>query len=129
MGVNLYEVASIVDAEILTPKLDLSRDVCCAYGADLLSDVLAFTRPRTLLLTGLFNLQVVRTAEMAELAGIVIVRGKTVDQSLLDLACASQIPIMRSKLTMFESCGRLYKAGMLPCSKDAECVDNVCRPL
>lgn len=126
---NLYKVAATIDAQILTPTLDLSREVCCAYGADLLSDVLAFTRPRTLLLTGLFNLQVVRTAEMAELAGIIVVRGKTVDQSLLDLACASQIPVLGTKLTMFESCGRLYKAGMLPCSRDAECANNVCHAL
>jgi predicted transcriptional regulator len=126
---NLYEVASKVDARILTPTLDLSREVYCAYGADLLSDVLAFTRPHTLLLTGLFNLQVVRTAEVAELAGIIVVRGKTVDQSLLDLACASRIPILQTKLTMFESCGRLYQVGMLPCSKDVECVNNVCHPM
>ena len=123
---NLYDIASKIDATILTPKLDLSRQIYCAYGADLLSDVLAFTRPSTLLLTGLINIQVVRTAEMAELGGIVVVRGKPVHNSLQELACACKIPLLWTELTMFESCGRLYQSGIKPCIKDAGCDCNVC---
>ncbi|HBS92986.1 MAG TPA: hypothetical protein DG577_09585 [Firmicutes bacterium] len=125
-ALNLYDIATKLDASILTPKLDLSRQVHCAYGADLLSDVLAFTRPSTLLLTGLINIQVVRTAEMAELGGIVVVRGKPVHRSLQELACACKIPLLRTRMTMFESCGRLYQSGIKPCIKDPGCECNVC---
>lgn len=114
---NIFEVASKIEATILTPKLDLCGQVYWAYGADLLSDVLAFTQPATLLLTGLINTQVVRTAEMADLGGIVVVRGKPVNPTLQELAHACKIPLLQTKMTMFESCGRLYTAGLKPCAR------------
>ena len=114
---KLFDVALNVDATILTPKLNLSRQVYWAYGADLLSDVLAYTWPETLLLTGLINTQVIRTAELADLGGIVVVRGKYVNQTLIELANKCNIPIMQTTMTMFESCGRLFGAGLSPCAR------------
>lgn len=114
---KLLEVAVHLEAQILTPKLDYSRQVYWAYGADLLSDVLAYTRPETLLLTGLINTQVVRTAELADLGGIVVVRGKTVQPALVELAAKCNIPLMQTTMTMFESCGRLYGAGLSACAR------------
>ena len=84
-------------------------------GADLMSDVLAFTHEGTLLMTGLTNPQVVRTAEMAGITAIVFVRGKVPPPETVTLAEEKGIPLLASKYTMFETCGRLYKAGLPGC--------------
>ena len=84
-------------------------------GADLMSDVLAFTHEGTLLMTGLTNPQVVRTAEMAGITAIVFVRGKVPPPETVTLAEGKGIPLLASKHTMFETCGRLYSAGLPGC--------------
>ena len=84
-------------------------------GADLMSDVLAFTQEGTLLMTGLTNPQVVRTAEMASVKAVVFVRGKLPPAETIALAEEKGIPLLASKYTMFETCGRLYKAGLPSC--------------
>ena len=96
----------------------MNREFSEAYGADLLSDVLAFAKSKTLLLTGLVNNQAVRTAEMLDLGAIIVVRGKKVDQQTIDLARECNIPLIRTEKTMFESCGILYKHGISPCKTD-----------
>ena len=75
----LYEIRDILDAEVITGKSRMDREVDFAFGADLMSDVLAFVNERTVLLTGLTNPQVIRTAEMMDLAAIIYVRGKRPD--------------------------------------------------
>jgi len=80
-----------------------------------MSDVLAFTHAGTLLLTGLTNPQVVRTAEMAGIGAIVFVRGKLPPAETIALAQERGIPLLASKYTMYESCGRLYQAGLASC--------------
>jgi len=112
--VKLEQVLSIIQAEALSYSVDLSLSVSAACGADLMSDVLAFTRSGTLLLTGLTNPQVVRTAEMAGIPTIVFVRGKIPPEETLALAREQDIPLFATKLTMYEACGRLYKAGLRP---------------
>jgi predicted transcriptional regulator len=82
------------------------------YGSDLMSDVLAFVELDSLLLTGSTNLQVVRTAEIADVAGICIVRGKQPQEETVKLADEKKIPLLVTKLSMYESCGRLYKEGL-----------------
>ena len=86
-----------------------------ACGSDLMSDVLAFTHEGTLLMTGLTNPQVIRTAEVAGIAAIVFVRGKLPPSETISLAKGSGIPLLASKYTMFETCGRLHKAGLPSC--------------
>lgn len=86
-----------------------------ACGADLMSDVLAFTHAGTLLMTGLTNPQVVRTAEMAGIVAIVFVRGKLPPAETIALAKEKGIPLLASKYTMYETCGRLYQAGLPSC--------------
>ncbi len=81
-------------------------------AADLMSDVLACVKPGALLLTGLCNLQVVRTAQMADLAAVVFVRGKLPDAATLALANAEGIPLISSPFGLFELCGRLYEQGV-----------------
>ena len=77
-----------------------------------MSDVLASIQPNAVLLTGLCNPQVVRTAQMADVAAIVFVRGKVPTQDIIDLANDEHIPLITAPYGMFELCGRLYGAGL-----------------
>lgn len=112
---KLREIIEIVSGTMLTRGSNLDMEMSCAAGADLMSDVLAFAKPGALLLTGLINSQVVRTAEMAEIAAIVFVRGKIPAVETIALAEEKGIPLVASPHTMFEMCGRLFDAGMASC--------------
>lgn len=112
---RLSEVIRIVEGKLLTPDDLPDVDVVCACGADLMSDVLTFAKPRALLLTGLANSQVVRTAEVAEIAAVVLVRGKRPDADALALAADRGIPLIASSYGLFELCGRLWQAGLSGC--------------
>ncbi|RPH58340.1 MAG: hypothetical protein EHM81_10165 [Chloroflexi bacterium] len=109
---KLDDVVKIVRGIVLNPEISLNREVKGGCGADLMSDVLASIQPDALLLTGLTNLQVIRTAQMADVRAIVLVRGKKAQPGMLDLATQENIPVISSPYGMFELCGRLYKAGL-----------------
>jgi predicted transcriptional regulator len=109
---NVEELIQIINGELLNKDADLSRDINGGCGADLMSDVLAYIQPEAVLLTGLCNPQVVRTSQMADVAAIVLVRGKNPPQETIDLATKERIPLISSPYGMFEVCGRLYKAGL-----------------
>jgi predicted transcriptional regulator len=112
---KLGEVQELIDGELITPGADLDTEIQMGCGADLMSDVLAFTHEGTLLMSGLTNPQVVRTAEMADVKAIVFVRGKIPPRETIALAEEKGIPLLASKYTMFETCGRLYEAGLRSC--------------
>ncbi|WP_299024659.1 DRTGG domain-containing protein [uncultured Thermanaerothrix sp.] len=111
---ELKRAIEILDGEVLTTSVNLNRQVKGGVGADLMSDVLSSTQPEALLLTGLCNPQVVRTAVMADVTAIVLVRGKQPPNETLQLAENEGIPLISTRYGMFEACGRLYQAG-LPC--------------
>jgi hypothetical protein len=111
-GMDLQTVISLLDAKIVYNHPVLEQIVSGGAGADLMSDVLAFTEPDSLLLTGLTNLQVVRTAEMAGIRAIVFVRGKYPPEDTIRLAEETRIPLFSTHCTMYEACGRLYQAGL-----------------
>jgi len=108
-SITLAEVREILDAEVLNGD-DLSIRVETIGAADLLSDVLATSKPGTLLLTGLVSTQVIRTAIVADLCGVVFVRGKKPGDEIIALARESGIPVLGTPLKMFEAAGRLYMA-------------------
>jgi len=112
---TLAEVLSVIEGKKISCDKDFSQEVSMACGADLMSDVLAFTHAGTLLMTGLTNPQVVRTAEMAGIVAIVFVRGKLPPPETIALAKEKGIPLLASKYTMYETCGRLYQAGLPSC--------------
>lgn len=109
---KLREVLEIIEGKVISKDVDLDLEVTSGGGADLMSDVLAFAQEGMLLMTGLTNPQVVRTAEMAGTAAIVFVRGKIPPPETITLAEQRGIPLLASKYTMFETCGRLYVAGL-----------------
>ena len=88
-----------------------------------MSDVLAFTRPGSVLLTGLTNSQVIRTAEMLDLKGVVFVRSKKPDERTVKMAEALQLVIICSPHPLYESCGRLYASGLGGC-QDTRCAEQ-----
>jgi predicted transcriptional regulator len=109
---QLREVLEVVEGKLISKDTDLTMEVHVGGGADLMSDLLAFGQDGMLLMTGLTNPQVVRTAEMAGVAAIVFVRGKIPPPETINLACQVGMPLLASKYTMFETCGRLYHAGL-----------------
>ncbi|NLU45109.1 MAG: hypothetical protein GXX11_09690, partial [Acholeplasmataceae bacterium] len=106
---KLSEVQKALSARTIVGEDKLNREAESAFGADLMSDVLAFTRKKTLLLTGLTNVQVIRTADVSELSAIVFVRGKIPGAEILQVAKECDIPVLLTDYTMFEACGILYK--------------------
>ena len=115
---KLQELLKLVDGDILTDDADLNREVKGGCGADLMSDVLASIQPHAVLLTGLCNPQVVRTAQIADVAAIVLVRGKKPPKETIELANQESIPLISSPYGMFDLCGRLYQAGLPSLEKD-----------
>jgi predicted transcriptional regulator len=113
----LEDIRRILDASVIVGDDLLSKDVVMACGSDLMSDVLSFVKSEALLLTGLTNPQVVRTAEMADLAAICFVRGKKPGAETIDIAKVKGIPLLTTNLPMFESCGRLHREGLSGCSE------------
>jgi len=112
---KLRQVLEVMEGHVISQVVDLDQEVQMGCGADLMSDVLAFSHEGTLLLTGLTNPQVVRTAEMAGIHAIVFVRGKIPPSETVTLAAERGIPLLASKYTLFETCGRVYRAGLPSC--------------
>ncbi|MCD4673906.1 MAG: hypothetical protein K8R77_14690 [Anaerolineaceae bacterium] len=104
---NIQELIDAIEGELITKDTDLTKEVKGAFAADLMSDVLASIEPETVLLTGLCNPQVVRTARIADVVAIVFVRGKNPDESTIALAEKEEIPLITSQLGMYALCGRL----------------------
>ena len=110
MTVN--DIKNLLNAEILCGENFKDREVHTACGSDMMSDVLAFVKDQSVLLTGLCNPQAVRTAEMMDIVCIVFVRGKQPDESMLELAEEREIVIMSTPMRMFTACGILYENGL-----------------
>lgn len=109
---RLDQIIKTVDGKIISAEVDLTIEIDTAFGADLMSDVLAFVHTGTMLLTGLTNPQAVRTAEMAGVTAILFVRGKYPPAQTIALAAEKGVPLLWSPYTMYETCGRLYQAGL-----------------
>lgn len=105
-------VLSVLDGEVLSQQASLDRTFAVGFGADLMSDVLAYAPAGALLLTGLVNPQVVRTAEMAGIGAIVLARAKEPPVETVRLADEVNIPVLATRYTLYEACGRLYAAGL-----------------
>ena len=105
-------IRDLLGAQVICCEDGLSRHVYSACGSDMMSDVLAYVKDQAVLVTGLNNPQVVRTADMMDMVCICFVRGKVPDETLIALARARSIAVMTSKMSMFTACGLLYQAGL-----------------
>ena len=109
---TVKDVARVLDAQWLCCKEEEDRTIRFAFASDMMSDVLAYVQEDTVLLTGLVNSQSVRTAEMLDLPCVVFVRGKNPHQDAILRARELGMVALSTQYTMFESCGKLYTAGM-----------------
>ncbi len=111
---TLEEISKVIEGKVITGEKSLDQEFTEVCAADLMSDVLAFGAPEGILLTGLRNIQSVITSHVAEIRAIVYVRGKTPDEEAVKLAEQKRIPLLSSRLSMFEACGRLFEKGLKP---------------
>ena len=109
---TIREVMEIVDGKVLIGAERLDERVDAACGSDLMSDVLAFVKEKTVLITGLINPHVLRTAEMLDITCIVFSRGKLPSEEMLEMADEIGITVISSPLTTYTACGELYIHGL-----------------
>ncbi len=110
---KVKDIIKILDAKLITGEENLELDIVSGCGADLMSDVMAYVKESVILLTGLTNTQVIRTAEMMDIQVICFVRGKCPNEDVINLAKERGITILTTKETLFISCGKLYSAGIV----------------
>jgi len=109
---KVSEAVALVEGQFFNGEDKSEREIASACGADLMSDVMAFVKDRVLLLTGLVNPQVIRTAELLDIHAIIFVRGKSPSRDMIEMAEESDIILAGTKMPMFISCGKLYEAGL-----------------
>ena len=109
---KILEISKLLNAEICCGRDKVNSEVCSACGSDMMSDVLAFVKDQAVLLTGLINSQVIRTAEMMDMRCVVFVRNKKPSDEMLEIAEDSGIVVLTSPMRMYEECGILYANGL-----------------
>ncbi len=106
------QVQDVLGARVLTGEDLLASEIKSACGSDMMSDVLAFSKDHSVLLTGLCNPQVIRTAEMLDIVCVIFVRGKKPEPAMLEMAEERGLIVMETGHRMFTACGMLYQAGL-----------------
>ena len=109
---TVKEIVSLLHADILHTGAYLDTEINAAFGSDMMSDVLAFVKDQSVLLTGLVNPQVIRTADMMDMVCVVFVRGKEPSPEMVELAEDRGIALLKTPLRMFTACGLLYESGL-----------------
>ena len=109
---RIADVAQVLHAKFLSCEAYKDRAVHSACGSDLMSDVLAFVKDQSVLITGITNAQAVRTAEMMDIICIVLVRGKNADAAMINVAENCGIVVLQTDFSMFTACGLLYESGL-----------------
>jgi len=109
---TLAEIIKHINGRVVYGQAKLDYHLKYAFASDLMSDVLTVDKDNLLLITGLTNLQTIRTAEMSDIQCIVFVRGKKVTTAMVDLATESEIALVECAFSMYKTCGELYKAGL-----------------
>lgn len=109
---TVEDVRIALNARLITGESILNKEVNAACGADMMSDVLAYVKDQGVLLTGLCNSQVIRTAEMMDIICIIFVRGKQPTVEMINLADNRGIVLLETEYTMFSACGILHERGI-----------------
>jgi predicted transcriptional regulator len=113
---KLKEIAQLVQAEVLCGEANLDYEQKNAFASDLMSDVLTIKVDDFMLITGLANLQSIRTAEMSDVKCVLLVRGKEATDEMIELAQENGMVLMHTQFSMFKTAGILYSAGLNPMS-------------
>ena len=110
--VNLGEIKDVLQCRVLSGEDGLSMEIETVVASDGMSEILAFAHPGALMITGLTNIQSVRTADIANVRAIIYIRGKRPNDSAIDLARERSIPVLATDLGMFDVCGILRELGL-----------------
>ena len=111
----LSEIKSVLGASVISGENEeelCAKEIKMACGCDLMSDVLAFVKEQSLLLTGLINSQVIRTAEMMDIVAVCFVRGKMPTEDVIELAKEKEITLLQTEYPLYMACGKLYNKGL-----------------
>ena len=114
---KISEMQKLLDADVLCCEENLDKEVFSAFGCDLMSDVLACVTDQAVLLTGLVNPQVIRTALMMDMVCIIFVRSKAPNEEMIELARENGIVMMSTDKTLYNACGILYSNGLVGSSE------------
>ena len=109
---TIADVKRILEAEVLVGEDRMDQRVDTACGSDLMSDVLAFVKDKTVLITGLINPHVVRTSEMLDITCIIFSRGKKPSEEILEMAAENGMTVLSTPMTTYTACGELYIHGL-----------------
>lgn len=110
---TIEEVVRLLDGKVCCGNEHLKEEVFKAFASDLMSDVLTL-KDTPVLITGLCNVQTIRTCEMANLQVLVFVRKKKVTEEMIELANDNDMILIECDYSMFKACGILYEAGLVP---------------
>ncbi|MDP2914641.1 MAG: DRTGG domain-containing protein [Candidatus Aminicenantes bacterium] len=109
---KLSEIKELLQCEVLAGEDDLSVDIQQVVASDGMSEILAFAKSRELMITGLTNIQSIRTADVAGVSAVIYCRGKRPDKKVIDFAKQKQIPVLVTPMVMFDICGILFNRGL-----------------
>lgn len=110
---KISTLKEVLNAKVICGEDMLDREVFSACGSDMMSDVLAYVKDQAVLLTGLVNSQVIRTAEMMDMVCIVFVRSKQPTPEMIELARESDMVVLTTDMRLYEACGKLYVNGLV----------------
>jgi predicted transcriptional regulator len=109
---TVKEIADIVNGKVICCEDELSISIKYAFASDLMSDVLTIEKENLVLITGLSNLQTIRTAEMSDINCIIFARDKKIGEDMISLAKENKMILIESPHSVFHISGELYKAGI-----------------
>ncbi len=109
---TLLEIKDLLQCDVLAGEEDLSEEVHSVVASDGMSEILAFAKSKELMITGLTNIQSIRTADIAGVSAVLYCRGKRPDNRVIEFAKRKRIPILATKMVMFNICGILYNRGL-----------------
>lgn len=109
---KLSEIKELLQCEVLTGEDDLQFDVLQVVASDGMSEILAFAKSKELMITGLTNIQSIRTADIAGVCAVLYCRGKRPDRKAIEFAKQKRIPVLVTEMVMFDICGILYNKGL-----------------
>lgn len=111
---KIQEIAELLNAEIVCGKQYSDYEIEFAFSSDLMSDVLTTRKDSMMLITGLANVQTIRTSEMSDIHCIVFARGKKVNEEMIELASEMEMVLIECRYSMFKTSGLLFEAGIQP---------------
>jgi predicted transcriptional regulator len=109
---KLADIKELLRCEVLAGEEDMAVDISQVVASDGMSEILAFAKSKELMITGLTNIQSIRTADIAGVSAVLYCRGKRPDKKVVEFARQKHIPVLVTEMVMFDICGVLYNKGL-----------------